>query len=121
MSNRVSRTIPDEWLNAIAHIESRGNPLAANPTSTAVGLYQFIKSTWRGTVKQHRPDVFKAYPNGALLNLRKNASFAIEMGARFTEDNQRVIGTGASLGSLYLAHFFGAGTARKVFKAAADA
>lgn len=32
---------------AIVHRESRGNPRAENPHSSASGLYQFLDSTWR--------------------------------------------------------------------------
>lgn len=122
MSNKVSRTVTDQELNAICHIESGGNPNArAWPASTAEGLGQFLKGTWRDTVRKHRPDVFKSIPNGKLLAMRRgNPSFMIEMLARFTEDNRRAIGTGAALGDLYLAHFFGTGTASKVFRADAS-
>lgn len=118
MTNTVSKTVTDQELNAIMYIESAGKPEARARTSTAAGLGQFLKATWRDTVKKHRPDVFKAIPNGSLLVMRtKNPSFMIEMLARFTEDNRRTIGATSSLGDLYLAHFFGAGTAKAVFRA----
>lgn len=117
MSNKVSKYVTDQELNAIMWIESSGNPNARAGTSTATGLFQFLKGTWRDTVKKHRPDVFKRFTNGALLSMRTHPSFAIEMGARFTEDNRKTIGTNSSLGDLYLAHFLGSGDARKLFKA----
>lgn len=118
MSNKVSKTVTDQELNAIMYIESAGKPNAAARTSSARGLFQFLKATWRDTVKRHRPDVFKKYTYEKLLEMRtSNPGFSIEMGARFTEDNRKAIGSGASLGDLYLAHFFGAGTAKAVFRA----
>ena len=117
MSNKVSRTVSDEELNSIIWIESAGNPNAKAGTSTATGLGQFLKGTWRDTVKKYRPDVFEAYTNGDLLELRKNPQFSIEMLGRFTEGNRRAIGSNASLGDLYLAHFLGVGAAKKFYNA----
>lgn len=37
---------PGGW-DAIIHCESRGDPRAQNPRSTASGLFQFLDSTWR--------------------------------------------------------------------------
>jgi SLT domain-containing protein len=42
----------DQWpaLDRLVHKESSWNPAAANPTSTARGLFQFLKSTWAGYI-----------------------------------------------------------------------
>lgn len=119
MSNTVSKTVTDQELNAMAYQESKGDPniAAIGGTSTALGLFQFLKGTWRDTVRNFRPDVYKAYPNGELLALRKNPGFAIEMGARFTEANRRTVGANCTLGDLYLAHFLGAGKAKQFYRA----
>lgn len=117
MTNTVSNIVSDQTLNAIIYIESAGNPGARAKTSTATGLGQFLKGTWRDTVRRHRPDVFRAYPDSRLLALRTNASFSIEMLARFTEDNLKVIGRNATPGDLYLAHFLGSGDAKKLYRA----
>ena len=37
----------DAFLRCVIHHESRGNPRAENPTSTASGLFQFIDGSWR--------------------------------------------------------------------------
>lgn len=34
------------WALRIIECESRGDPWADNPTSTAAGLFQFLRSTW---------------------------------------------------------------------------
>lgn len=116
MTNTVSTMVSDEILNAIMQIESGGKPGAANPLSTAVGLAQFIKSTWLETVRKHRPDVAREQTQSTLLAMRTNPSFAIEMLARLTEDNLKIIGRNAQPGDIYLAHFSGAETARRLMQ-----
>jgi|SRR5215472_648595 len=44
-------------LALIEHRESGGNPKAANPRSSARGLFQFITSTWQGLSKLTGVDV----------------------------------------------------------------
>lgn len=117
MTNTVSETVSDETLNAIIQIESGGNPRAKAATSSAFGLFQFLKGTWIATVKLHRPDLM-GLPEAKLLGLRADPRLCIELGARFTEDNLAMIGRNATGGDLYLAHFLGAGDARKLFRAA---
>ena len=86
-------------MRAIAHIESRGNPNAQNPNSSAGGLYQFIDST--------------AQQYG--LDDRFDPKQAADAGARLARDNSRhlqgVLGRQPSAGELYLAHQQGAGGA----------
>ena len=41
----MSITIPNEYYNIVANIESGGNPNAVSSTSSASGLYGFINST----------------------------------------------------------------------------
>lgn len=114
MTNSVSKTVSDETLNCIVQIESGGNPNAKAATSTALGLGQFLNQTWLNVVEKHRPDVMSDRTTNDVLNMRRNASLSIEMLARFTEDNLKLVGRGASGGDLYLAHFLGAGDAHKV-------
>lgn len=116
MTHTVSETVSDETLNAIIQIESSGNPREKASTSSALGLFQFLKGTWIATVKLHRPDL-SGMPSEQLLALRTDPKLCIELGARFTEDNLAMIGRNATGGDLYLAHFLGAGTARKLFRA----
>lgn len=116
MPNTVSDTIDDETLSCAIQIESAGKPNARATTSSATGLGQFIKRTWWNVIDKHRPDLAKRYTRDQLLNLRTNPSLSIEMLARLWEDNAAIVGN-ASAGDLYLAHFLGAGTARKLFRA----
>jgi hypothetical protein len=39
------------FLDCVIRHESRGNPKAENPTSTASGLFQFVDGTWRHYAK----------------------------------------------------------------------
>ena len=117
MTFTVSKTVSDETLNCIITIESGGRPTIKAPTSSALGLGQFLNQTWLTVVAKHRPDIFHATDKATLLALRTNPSFSIEMLARFTEDNQRIVGLDCSPGDLYLAHFLGAGAAQKVYAA----
>lgn len=114
MTNTVSKTISDETLNCIVQIESGGNPNAKAATSSALGLGQFLNQTWLNVVEKHRADVMSDRTTNDVLAMRRNASLSIEMLARFTEDNLKLVGRGASGGDLYLAHFLGAGDAHKV-------
>lgn len=117
MAHTVSRSISDEALSRIIQIESAGNPRATARTSSALGLAQFLNGTWLNVVRQHRPDLFNGRTNAQVLALRADPSLSIELLARFTEDNARVLGAGFTDGDLYLAHFSGAGVARKLMQA----
>ena len=44
-----------QYLLATAQVESRFNPNAAAPTSSARGLFQFIEQTWLATLKEQGP------------------------------------------------------------------
>mgnify|MGYP001182283048 CR=1 FL=1 len=117
MTNTVSDIVTDEELDSIIQIESGGNPKIKASTSSALGLGQFLNATWLAVVKKHRPDLLKGRSEARVLALRTDPTIAIELLARFTEDNRKIVGMNAAPGDLYLAHFLGAGTAQKVFAA----
>jgi len=117
----VSKIISDEALSRIIQIESAGRPTSKAKTSSATGLGQFISATWLATVKKHRPDLMRGRSRAEVLALRTDPRIAIEMLARFTEDNASGLGNGWSDGDLYLAHFLGLGAAKKVFRASPGA
>lgn len=121
MAHTVSSILSDETLNRIMAIESRGKLKAKAPTSSALGLFQFLDGTWIATAKKHRPDLCQGRSQQQLLALRVDGTVCIELGARFTEDNAEGIGHGFTDGDLYLAHFLGLGAARKFFRAAPGA
>lgn len=109
--------------------ESNFRADASNPKSSAVGLYQFIRSTWNGLVDQGK--VFgttqrstSATQAGSGSNWSKpssadprvNPRLNANAGAVFLKDNIRIIGS-SDAGDLYLAHFLGPETARRVIVA----
>lgn len=101
------------YLPSIRSAESGGNDSAKNPTSTATGRYQFLKSTWNGLVEK--------YPNSGLSYDGRLSPQQQEVAIRlFTAENARMLqGNSVPLnnGTLYAAHFLGASDAVKVLKA----
>ncbi len=98
--------IPDSYYDWIKKAESGGDPNAKARTSSASGLYQFTKSTWQG-LGYAWADVFD--PN------KQEAAIRTFTGANADYLSGR--GIGIDGGSLYAAHFLGAGTAAKVYGA----
>ncbi len=120
MSYTYSDTISDETLSRIIDIESAGRANARARTSSALGVAQFLATTWLEELRQHRPDLINGPPYDDELELRRNPAIAIELLARFTEDNARELSTGCADADLYLAHFSGVKVARKLRLAAPD-
>lgn len=100
-------------------IESNFNATAKAPTSSASGLYQFISGTWNGLVKAGsvagltKADIVPVSINTASTDPRYNPQKNAYAGAVFLRDNARAIGS-FNAGDLYLAHFLGPATAKKV-------
>ncbi|MGN6571445.1 MAG: transglycosylase SLT domain-containing protein [Pseudolabrys sp.] len=130
-----------EYLLATAQIESKLNPAAQAPTSSAGGLYQFIDQTWLATVKNAGPsfglgqyaqaivqgpdgryDVPNPAARTAVMGLRGNAQVSAMMAGAFTRNNAAqltaALGRKPSEGELYVAHFLGADGAGKLIAAA---
>jgi hypothetical protein len=89
--------LPPELLNKIAGIESGYKSTAANPNSTAKGLFQFTDSTWKGMGGKE----------GEQFDPEKNA----ELGAKFVRQNAEglkgALGRNPTYGEVYASHFFG--------------
>ena len=117
MTYTVSRIISDESLSCGIQIESNGVPTAKAKTSSATGLAQFLNATWLEVVRGHQPAWFNNRTTAQVLALRTDPRKSIEMMARFWEDNAKALGAGYTDGDLYLAHFSGVGTARRVLRA----
>ena len=106
-----------------AKTESSFNPNARARTSSATGLFQFIKSTWLDVIERHgeKHGINTSQSTSKLLNLRKNPEVASVMAAEFAKDNERTLETywGGDVGQteLYLAHFLGAGGASSFLNA----
>lgn len=89
--------------------ESKFNPRAKAPTSSATGLFQFIDGSWSkntiGTDHNITPAVLANKDNRYDPQLNAYAA------ARYLNKNARIINS-SEVGDLYLAHFLGAGGAR---------
>lgn len=131
------------FLVAQAQVESAMNPTARARTSSATGLYQFIESTWLGTMQRHGPrfglgniasqisiteggsaQVKDPTARKAILDLRKDPEVAALMAAGLAEDNRAhlapILGRQPDHKELYLAHFLGAGGAGRFLSAMAE-
>lgn len=106
-------------MQIMAAIESSFNPNAKAKTSSATGLFQFIKSTWQQQMKRHAskhgisPETSPTDPVANSL-----------MGGEFLKENARIISSvkpNPSVTDLYIAHFLGPGGARQFLKAPKNA
>ena len=89
--------LPADLVQRIAYSESGGRPDAANPLSSAKGLFQFTNATWRGMGGKE----------GEQLDPEKNA----ELGTLFTRQNaeglKKAFGRDPTYGEVYAANHFG--------------
>lgn len=102
--------VDPNMLYAICSIESTFNPGAKAPTSSASGLFQFIRGTWNGMLKKYG-STYGLNPTASPFDPKANAL----MGAMFLKDNFNAlkgrIGRGVNETDMYMAHFMGSGGA----------
>lgn len=111
--------IPDDYWPMLSKIESADRPYVKASSSSASGLYQFIKSTWIGEGGRWGADASQAFGG-----LRPSVDEQLRRAKSFTEKNVAVLrskGIPINKASLYAAHFFGAGMAVKVIGADVNA
>lgn len=87
--------VPFEYMLAIAAKESNFDPNAKSKTSTATGLYQFIKKTWEGM-----------WPNIKIIPSPTDPDSNSDAGARYVKQIQQKLKTN-DYALLYLGHFLG--------------
>ncbi len=130
-----------QYLIATAQVESRFNPGAAAPTSSARGLFQFIEQTWLATLKEQGPalgygkiaDAIDRGPSGQymvtdprltdrIMKLRNDPTANAVMAAAYTKENAGKLagrlGRNATEGELYVAHFLGSNGAGRLISLA---
>lgn len=113
-----------DYLMQQAKAESSFNPEAKAKTSSAGGLYQFIKSTWMDMINRHGDkygiDV-ESMTKQELLDLRFDPETAANMAAEFAAENKASLDRnwGGDVGptEMYFAHFLGAGGAASFLRA----
>jgi hypothetical protein len=128
------------YLLQTAMRESSLNPNAKAGTSSAVGLFQFLESTWLQVMKDEGPrlgyqnyadaitenaqgdlDIKDPQLKAEVLKLREDPQIAADLAAAFTKNNgdylSQKFGRMPSAGELYIAHFLGAKGAEKMFTA----
>ena len=116
----ASKVGSDTFMDRLVQAESNGNADAEAPTSNAVGLTQFIPSTWNRIVDKYSPELRQNKTSEEVLALRRNPELSREMAARLAEDNGRILESSqidSTDANLYLAHFLGAGAAVNVLSA----
>lgn len=110
-----STSIPDDYWPMLAKIESGNRPYIKAQTSSASGLYQFIRSTWEGEGGRWGADMSKAFGG-----LQPSETEQLQRAKTFTTKNAAYLtklGIPINKASLYAAHFFGPVTAGRVINA----
>jgi hypothetical protein len=100
---------------AMAKQESGFDPAAGAKTSSAKGLYQFIKGTWKGMVDKYGskyPILRERGPEDAEANAIAGALFIKENSDYLSKNNIPVNAT-----TIYAAHFLGPGGAKTLLTA----
>ena len=101
--------IPDDYWPMLSKIESADRPYVKAGSSSASGLYQFIRSTWIGEGGQWGTDMSQAFGG-----LRPSVEEQLARAKSFTGRNAAYLkskGIPINRASLYAAHFFGPVTA----------
>lgn len=103
-------------LKTFAAIESGVNPnSSARPASSASGLFQFLDSTWRSMLSKYGGK-YGLDSTASVFDPKANAL----MGAEYIKENAKAMVStkpNPTATDLYMAHFLGAGGAKKFFKA----
>lgn len=107
--------IPDDYWPMLAKIESGNRPYIKAGSSSASGLYQFIRSTWIGEGGRWGSDMAQAFGG-----LKPSVEEQLARAKTFTAKNAAYLrgkGIPINKASLYAAHFFGPQTAARVIAA----
>lgn len=107
--------IPDDYWPMLSKIESGDRPYIKARTSSASGLYQFIRATWLGEGGVWGSDTEQAFGG-----LKPTVEEQLQRARSFTEKNAAYLrdkNIPINRASLYAAHFFGPVTAAQVIAA----
>jgi uncharacterized SAM-binding protein YcdF (DUF218 family) len=76
----------DEFLDRLMAAESGGQLNKKSPRSTALGPFQFIKSTFLFVVNKHFPSEVVGLTEPQILTLRTNMAFSRRVARAYTND-----------------------------------
>lgn len=125
----VDSAVSGSLVDRIVGVESSGNPNAQPldengvPRSSALGLGQFIESTWLRMFKQYYPEIAAGMTDAMILAKRTDAELSRNMIELYARENAAVLqkaGVAINDANLYLAHFLGPGGASKLLTASPD-
>lgn len=107
--------LPDSYWPMLSKIESGDRPYVQATTSSASGLYQFIRSTWIGEGGKWGPTLRPAFGG-----LKPSIAEQLARAKTFTAKNAAYLrgrGVPINRATLYAAHFLGAVTAGSILAA----
>ena len=113
-------SLNEAYLNQLMMAESGGRLHARNPRSSALGPYQFIRSTFLEVTRRHFAGEVSALSRSELLALRTDLRFSRRIADAYSRENAAYLrerGHKASPANLRLAFFAGAAGAARVIKA----
>jgi hypothetical protein len=108
------------FLNRLMRAESGGVDTAANPRSSALGPFQFIRSTFIDVARRRFREEVAQLSDEELLELRVNRAFARRVAEAYTLENAALLkeqGLEPTLPRLRLAFLLGGPGAARVLKA----
>jgi hypothetical protein len=107
------------FLDHLMGAESGGRRLAANPRSSAVGPFQFIKGTFLAIMRHHFPETVSGRSDKEVLALRTNPAQARAAAEAFSKDNAddlQARGISPTFADLRLAFLLGPADAVRVLQ-----
>lgn len=116
----ASEVMFQTFLDRLMLAESAGRDLAANPRSTALGPFQFIKGTFIEVARRHFAAEVASLSDEELLALRTNRDFARRAAAAYSRDNLAHLseeGLKPTFGHLRLAFLVGPAAAVRLLQA----
>ena len=113
-------TLMDAFLDRLMLAESGGDVLAKNPRSSALGPFQFIRSTFLEVSRRHFAEEVAELSEAEILRLRTDLDFSRRVARAYSRQNAadlRRRGLAANAANLRLAFFAGAAGAARVLTA----
>lgn len=110
----------DTFLDRLMRAESNGHDLAANPRSTALGPFQFIKATFIDVARRHFAAEVATLSDEGVLALRTDRAFARRAAAIYSMENLAYLtgqGVKPTFGDLRLAYLVGPTAAARLLQA----